>query len=56
MTVYHTHGPLLRAETRLSKKTIAWLKGATEFAALIIFICGTGCFVGLVTYGIFGML
>ena len=57
MTAYHTHGPSLRAiESRSSKRVIAWLKGATEIAALLIFICGVGCFVGLVSYGISSLI
>jgi len=56
MTAYHIHGPSLHAfATPRAKSVIAWIKGATEFAALIIFICGMGCFVGLVSYGIYSL-
>ena len=54
MTAYHIHRRAI--ETSRAKTALAWIKGATEIAALIIFICGMGCLVGLVIYGISSLI
>ncbi len=53
MAVYHIYGPSLEANApHQTKRAVAWLNGAIMIASLLVFICGLGCFVGIVSVGI----